>query len=261
MSGGGLSGAGHLFPEQESTESYLPGDVSAYDRGVIDAIIERHCSGGASHGASVNSDRMAFEREVVGLKAIIPAAFPAQYLLDALVLEHEQRLTRHEMEFFGGNLTALVQALYGLGHDGLVLDLSRWQASPISVARFLTGSAEHPLRLTYVRERGTTCSFGSEASHLAAEVHASLTYCGHRAADSSCVVHGSTIYAGDSAERCAFTLLGETWPYGVGINAAGCSFHIADGLPEDVALALCSQGRGNRLFVPGEEGGWRERLP
>ena len=69
---------------------------------------------------------------------MIPAAFPAQYLLDALVLEHEQRFTRHVMEFFGGTLTAIVQAFYDLGHNGLVLDLSRWQASPISVARSAT---------------------------------------------------------------------------------------------------------------------------
>lgn len=261
MSGGTLSGAGLLFPEPESEGSYLPGDVSAYDRSVIDALVERHCSGGATAGASIDSYHRAFEREVEALREMIPAAFPAQYLLDALVLEHEQRLTRHEMEFFGGNLTALVQALYDLGHNGLVLDLSRWQASPISVGRFLVGSAENPLKLAYVRERGTTCSFGSEASHLTAEVHASLTNCGHRADDSLFAVHGSVVYAGDSATDCAFTLLGEIWPYGVGINAVGCSFRVSEGLPDDVARALCSQGRGNSLFVPAEEGGWRERLP
>lgn len=261
MSGGTLSGAGLLFPESGSEESYLPGDVSAYDRGVIDAVIARQCSGGASHGASVDSDRMEFEREAAALKEMIPAAFPAQYLLDAIIVEHEQSLTRHEMEFFGGNLTALVQALYGLGHNGLVLDLSRWEASPISVGRFITGSAERPLRLTYVRERGTTCSFGAEATRLAAEVHASLTYCGHRADDSLFAVRGSVVYAGDSATDCSFTLLGEAWPYGVGINATGCSFHVADGLPDEVADALCGPGRGNSLFVPAPEGGWRERTP
>ena len=261
MSGGTLSGAGLLFPEPESEESYLPGDVSAYDRSVIDALVERHCSGGAAAGASIDSYRRAFEREVEALREMIPAAFPAQYLLDALVLEHEQRLTRHEMEFFGGNLTAIVQALYDLGHNGLVLDLSRWQASPISVGRFLAGSVDSPLRMTYVRERGTTCSFGSEASHLAAEVHASLTNCGHRAKDSLFAVHGSVVYAGDSAVDCAFTLLGKAWPYGVGINAVGCSFHVSEGLPDDVARALCSLGRGNSFFVPTEGGGWRERTP
>lgn len=128
-------------------------------------------------------------------------------------------------------LDPLVQALYDMGHDRLVLDLTLLEKRPLMIADFLHGTAERKLDLTIIGD----------------------LYCmGQQAHNCSIVCQGAVSgIAGSHAVTCDFLFSGSV--SAAGPNAYGCTFDLPswNAIPPPFEFTSSSQ-RDRRWTFPTE---------
>lgn len=280
-----LQGLGGIVQPREEG-SYEPGR-QACTLESLDSIMEA-CQGIARESSLLwdcSTDKERFRHHTRNVRMLLAAGdrgeFSGQEMLDAMIFRVGGTRGSHPQDsfFHGYILSTVIQALYDLGHNGLVLDLSLYHESLECIAG-ISGFKDDPLRLTC---RGDVQSFGYGSSWCELELIGDASDIGTHATDCTFTALGSRGYAGHDSRRSIYHVasLDAVSP----AAAAACAFYIHEdneGACEGIldwlgkklkvtgkmrALKKChffdplSYTGKNALYVPDGRGGWKEVRP
>lgn len=200
--------------------------------------------------------------------------FDSQRLLDAAVWQFDREVPPEYDGALHYFINTLVECLYARGADCLQLDLTPLGKEPWSVASCLEGTSERPLRLAcrapHVRE------FGYKARDCVLELSGDVEYAAMEAVGSEFILHGKVKEAGYAAQDCIFRMRSaeaipclirkhsaEAIPFRRDCYLLRNTFYVQEGVSDEFIEKVQKEGffaRDNRLFVPGEDGEWKEAL-
>ncbi len=276
----GRLGSG-LWPGRASPDGhYTPGEEPAH-LGLCLHLVEKFLAMDAIHMTVMDGD---IECSPEDLTEVDHAQAFLDTLVGMLAGEAEPRYVRECSHLF----TPVLNALYGCGHNSLVLDLRELPNSPETVARDLHGRKEDPLDITcYLRDGARVFGAGGHAYDSRVTFTGATGAFGHGSADSEFVLHGNTEFMGASSRRCTYfiphageaSLVGakvefstvydlffrwakeETRPDSGPSKATMSSSGILTDRASLVHLGSDFFKRGNTILVPDGEGGWTEVRP
>ena len=270
MSGAAFEGLEGAVPAAEG-ESYTPG--SANYAGSVAAIVEFHLDWVERNHQNVLTNHKVLwddrERRLY-LRGIIEKArgsseeeaFNAQGFLDAVV----GGLALADPEQSQVAVSDLLQVLYGLGYDGLVLDTTRLSGESY-IPFGLKGDERRPLNLTCIC--GADASVGNTSSYCSITVPHSVREVGHFSKHSTYRVDGDA-RIGPHPKDCDFYMHSfDAVGFGdlVLFSPEDCNFYLEkEPSPERLArFAEVDEGRlvykGNKVYAADGEGDWKDITP
>ncbi len=215
--------------------------------------------------------------------------FDANRFLDMLLLRLSQSAERKLLYSLHFLVNPLLQALYGLGHNGFLLDLRDMPAFTNSIGDYLCGTPERPLELNL------RYMWASDTTELPYSVHNTCSRMEHCVA----TVRGDVNRVGTGSMRSEYILDGSV--HGIGREGTQCTYRLTN--PESAVLgyyptrnllrrllgkrsdsnfqmvSTVREGthpsvtayatymqqdfydRGNTLLIPDGEGSWKEVKP
>ncbi len=186
----------------------------------------------------------------------------ANSLLDAVVQRIAIKASPEECMDANMLFDPLVQALYGMGHHHLIVDLNCLPAAPTHCATYLHGTEERPLTARYM---GNALHVAHWARWCRLDITGSAWTLGHKARHTTISYEGRCGSVGWAAEDSEFELRGGRAlinPY----ESSGCVFRTEEAFTERDLFDLRKEGffnRGNTILVPDQDnpGQWKEVAP
>ena len=280
------------LPAREKTEggSYEPG-LRGYNQSVVDELVSAYLKTDTStwehaqipiHIIPFSGDLchsvISARHECATLLSLIKElpehlrdTTDSQGLLDAIVLTVDTRADRSHAKRSHLLLSPVLNALYGTGHNNLVLDLRHVHYSPARAPISLQGDETEALSLTCLLPSDTGhCA--ERASHVNMHISGRTLRVGQQSQNSDFTLEDYTSWAGHMAEASTFRFLGvevasivpnpsDLRPF-YDIDITSHLLYLSKGSSvHEVRLDEEFFDQGNRILIPNGKDGWKEVLP
>ncbi len=258
-------------PEQR--EHYEPG-CPEHDCGLVEEIIQTvlfdevkdtYLSASVYHNMIDLFDRLVDKCTSI-LEPVVTTEFHHNLFLDHVVSELSQKASSAQLAKMSTLFSPLIQTLYNLGGNNFFLDTSPIGKMPYTMMCYIKGKDDEPLSLTY---KGDTHCFGDYTKHCRFIIFGKVeSHAATRAKHSVFRLQEMDGVVGEFANSCRFYVPSQkNVPYRTPLSAE-CDYYLAKPLGESEQEWLdnlrCTEfldGWKNSLYVPDEDGEWKEVTP
>ncbi len=247
------------FITPEEREHYEPGKLP-YDSEALDNLVNKFSR--LSDMDIINEysfGNIWVERFTDVVNGFPEEDFDAQAFLDALVEGILKKTTLEHITFSSCLLDPAVQALYDLGYNEFIIDLSRVPITPKYMANDLIGQPGKPLKLLY---KGNATEFGINVKYCEMEIVGDCHYGGTQANRSSITFSGDAKNIAGFASTTDFIMEAELiYALDTPSPCFKCNFKITDAVKKEHVEELMFERffeDNNKLYKKTKAGNWKE---